>query len=131
MLNLSKRKLTLFSIAKEIALTSEGVGGSNGNNFRLGAVVVAGRRIISSGSNSYSGSSRLCRYFTYPVFHAEADAILHAGFSASRDCDLYVARIRRDNSFAMAKPCNECAKLITLAGIKNCYYSTSNGFEKL
>ena len=42
---------------------------------------------------------------------------------------LYVVRIRNDNgSFAMAKPCNSCQKVIQSKGVKRVYYSVDDNW---
>jgi hypothetical protein len=39
-IELSNKKRRLFEITRAVALASPGVGGRNGNNFRLGCIVV-------------------------------------------------------------------------------------------
>ncbi len=58
--------------------------------------------------------------------HAEARSLRKAGFGAT----LWVARVLRDGSWAMAKPCKNCKALIKNKGVKKVYYTTGpNSWE--
>jgi len=58
--------------------------------------------------------------------HAEARSLRKAGFGAT----LWVARVLRDGSWAMAKPCKHCETLIRNKGVKKVYYTTGpNSWE--
>lgn len=115
--------------AHAVALCGFGVGGRAHNNFRIGAILITRNRSITA-VNSYRTSPRLVRHYVYPVFHAESACIFRAGFDACSGASLYVARVRRDNTLALAKPCGECQKLIELVGIRRVYYSTEVGAYK-
>lgn len=128
---LTQRRVRLFNIAREVALTSGGVGGNSGDCFRIGCIIVDGRGIVASGTNSYRTSPRLSRYYDYPFYHAEASAIFRVGFAGCVARDMYIARVLRDGSLAMARPCEECRELIAEAGIRRVYFSTGDGFERL
>jgi tRNA(Arg) A34 adenosine deaminase TadA len=128
---LSVKKKRLGEIAKAIALSAQGVGGRNGNNFRLGAVVCNGSRIIGASSNSYRTHTLLSRFYPWPHIHAEAGAILRVGMDRCYHSDLYVARVTRDDQLALARPCEYCLELIKFARIRNVYYSVRNGYERL
>lgn len=126
-----KKLKRLCDIAIEVAKTSEGVGGSSGKNFKVGAVLYNSSGILATGINSYRTSPRLIRYYLYPHYHAEALAILRAGFRLCKGASLVVARIRKDGSLGLSKPCGECQKLIKLTGIRSVLYSTPDGFYEL
>lgn len=91
---------------------------------QVGACIVDGeKRIISTG---YNGFPHGCSDDEFPwnrdeklgetkyqfVVHAELNAILNAGGKNLRDSTVYVALF----------PCNECAKAIIQAGIKEVIY---------
>ncbi len=93
-------------------------------NTQVGACIVDGeKRIISTG---YNGFPHGCSDDEFPwnrdeklgetkyqfVVHAELNAILNAGGKNLRDSTVYVALF----------PCNECAKAIIQAGIKEVIY---------
>ena len=127
---MKRRHNRYIQAAYSVALASPGAGGKNGR-FRLGAILVDKKAIIAANFNSLKTNPKLCAFYEYPHTHAEAGAILSAGLNNCRDKILYVVRIRRDNTLAMAKPCGECQKLIQHVGIKKVFYSTSNGVVEL
>lgn len=83
------------------------------------AVVVKGGAIKAVGYN-------------HDFVHAEDMALSKMWPSERAGCKLYSFRVRKDGSFAMAKPCENCMKMIVDSGIKTIYYSNSNGkMEKI
>lgn len=70
-----------------------------------------------------------------PKLHAEISCInqikhLDINFAKVK---LYIYRIRKDQPFGMARPCQSCMAAIKDIGIKNIYYTTNDGysFERL
>lgn len=106
---------------------------------KLGAVLVRGHRIISSGYNSIDRHSPIQAQLDNKYFpgsnslgpkHAESDALLpfykrHIDLS---DCTLYVYRACRSGGIGMARPCDRCMQLIKACGIKRIKYTTDDGF---
>lgn len=93
-------------------------------NTRVGACIVDSRnRILSTG---YNGFPQGCNDDGFPweregrldetkyayIVHAELNAILNAGGKSLADSRLFVILF----------PCNECAKAIIQAGIKEIFY---------
>jgi deoxycytidylate deaminase len=107
--------------ARNAAMQSKGVGGAKG--YRLGATLVKNSQVVSVGYNQYKTHPALAPYSLYPYLHAESHAILRHGTDNCNGLHLYVARIRRDGSFAMAKPCRPCRDLIMDVGIRKVYYT--------
>lgn len=92
---------------------------------RLGAVIVSGGNIISSGYNKVNCHSR---FDTYPESrHAEIDAILpllnKGKLKELNGSIMYVTRTRKDGTLGMAFPCPDCLKVIKAVGIKRIVYS--------
>lgn len=87
---------------------------------QVGAIIVKDRNIISEGYNgTYPGCSNVCETEdgskTLPnVIHAEKNAILKMCKSTNSS--------EGGSIFVTHEPCNECASLIILAGIKEVYY---------
>lgn len=54
----------------------------------------------------------------------------HAEFRLSKKINIgsivFVARLRRDGSFSLAKPCKNCLNALKRKKVKNIYYSISN-----
>lgn len=116
--------------AYAVALSSEGVGGRTHSNFKIGSILVLGASVVSA-VNSYKTSPRLVQFYKYPFFHAEAACIFKMGIDKCENGILYVARVKRDGSLGLARPCEECQKLIALVKLKKVVYSTENGYEVL
>lgn len=118
----------LIQIAKEIALTSAGVGPKL--TFRVGAIIFDRRsRVASYSFNSYKTHPGLRNHYRYPCRHAEAGAILKAMRINKNlsDLSLLVVRIRKDGRLTMAKPCSECRRYMIKAGITSFYFSDWKG----
>src|SRR5574340_1102878 len=88
---------------------------------RVGAVIVKGVRILSTGYNEIRYSKRTGKQ--WPSVHAEESAILHLlkqpdGLKQLAGSTLYVSRILKNGETALAKPCKMCSNLIQSVGIK-------------
>lgn len=118
--------------ATAAALAGAGVGGRTGTNFRVGAAIYDGPRLITAKSNSYKTSPRLLRYTKYPYMHAEQACIFHLGLDQCQGKTIFVARVKRDNTLALAKPCPVCEEMIAMAGFKRVFYTNEfGGVEQL
>lgn len=88
---------------------------------RIGAVIVKGGRVLSTGYNELRYSKRNGR--PWASVHAEEMAIVKLlkqpnGLKILAGSVLYVSRIKKDGNVAEAKPCLECQELIDAVGIK-------------
>jgi len=98
----------------------------------LAAVIVRGGKIISVGRNK----SKMHVYTTYVAHHqnvasthAEIDAIFRARKKIDlTGADMYVARVLRNGTCAMAAPCEMCQKVIRRYGIRRVFYTKENGY---
>jgi len=95
--------------------------------FRLGAVIVKGNRVLSTGHNSISHCS--VNNFKNSR-HAEMDAILklikkQGGLSSLAGSTLYVSRITKRGT-GLAKPCIKCMDLARSVGVKEVIFTTDN-----
>lgn len=125
------RHKRMFDIARLISLDGPGVGGRDGNTFRLGAVLVNGPIGVVSRYNSYKTHPVLAKFTPYPYLHAEQAVILFQGLDNCEGLSLFTLRITRQDEIALARPCKICQELIKLAKIANVYYTTGNGYNKL
>lgn len=91
-------------------------------NTKVGCVIIKDGEVLSKGYNHLPAGIDVSKYSLaregsyhetkYPyMLHSEAMAIVDARVPL-QDADMYVTLF----------PCNECAKLIIQAGIKNVYY---------
>ena len=114
--------------AYAVALTGTWVGSKS--RFRLGAVLVHKNNIVSVGTNSYKTHPLMSKRTAWPYLHAEQHAIIRAGIDNCEGLDLYIARVLKNNTLALSKPCDVCAKVIQEVGIKRTFYSTDAGEGK-
>jgi tRNA(Arg) A34 adenosine deaminase TadA len=96
-------------------------------SFKIGALVVKGGRVLSWGHNKdKTDPIRIRRPNPYvDKLHAELVA-LH-GITETGGCTLYVVRVGRVKSMALAKPCRMCMEMIRKAKIRKLIYSTDDG----
>ena len=100
-------------------------------------------RILSIGTNDYNKQHPYHKMGEYrgfksnpehyrPCLHSEISALLRLG---EEDCSRYVfvnVRIDNNNKISMAKPCQNCQKILDGVGYKKIIYSTSEkGFEEI
>lgn len=109
-----------FKLAIEEAKKSE-------HKHRIGAVIFKGKRIISSAHNATRSNKIPYQFKNWlEALHAECHAII----KARRDLKGYsiiVIRLNNKNELMLAKPCDLCEDFINYVGIKEVYWSTSQG----
>jgi deoxycytidylate deaminase len=131
---MTKANMAYFNAAKAMSELSDH------KQHKLGCVVVAGHKIISSGSNSHSRTHSIQAKIDSKRFgcicpgyrHAEVDALIpliQRGVDLSK-ASIYVYRQHKNGSMAMARPCCGCEQLIKECGIKRVFYSIENGFAQ-
>jgi deoxycytidylate deaminase len=110
-----------FRMAEKTALKSPFV------QHRLGAVVVKGGRVLSTGYNEVRYTKELDK----PTLHAEQAAILkllkQRRLSDLVGATLYVTRFTRGGAIGCSRPCPSCTNLIRSVGITNVHYTLDNG----
>ena len=125
---MNNREKRFFNIAKEVSKMS------SFNGPHIGAVVVYGKTVISTGFNSKK--TRPLQYYynihrgfndyqnSIPMEHAEVAALSHLIGKEIRwnEVSLYIYRELKDGRLACCKPCKACSRLIKDLGIKNIYY---------
>lgn len=92
------------------------------NRARVGAIIVKGGRILSSGYNQ-TRYSKLSARNQYKSIHAEEACIIKLlrkpnGLQMLAGATIYITRIKKDGSTGLAKPCKTCQDLINSVGIK-------------
>lgn len=106
---------------------------------KIGAVIVKGRKVVSTGFNTISKSHPLQAYYASCVgreeaiyLHAEMAAIV-ASKACSKElkgCIIYVFRRGLDGKVRMSRPCRSCLKALKDFGIRCIVYSTDEGVAK-
>jgi len=97
--------------------------------WRLAAVITLGGSTLSSGVSRLLSDPTTADFSAFKArprvsAHSEIEALRRAP-RASRGV-LYVARIGRNGKIGMAKPCKQCQKEISAAGIKRVVYTISD-----
>jgi len=97
---------------------------------RMGAVIFDKKKnIISCGCNFAQRSAKHLhpKFYRWPgSIHAEMDCILRARTDL-KGMNILVVRLNKRNELRLAKPCQHCQMYLKFVGLKNCYYSNSNG----
>jgi len=120
---LLKRDKRHFRIAKAAAK------GSTATNFRLGAVITNGKKILGIGHNDPFKTHPRSNT-PYKFIHAELAAIINARCDLS-GASIYVYRRGYKGRPLLAKPCEHCMELIHRAGIKNVFFTTDGGYASI
>ena len=104
-----------------LRLAAKHASGSNHHRFRLGAVVVKSRSVLSHGVNIPKKSPD-----TPPAresIHAEVTAL--RGVKNPHGSTLYVSRLNSNGELALAKPCEYCIEHMFHNGISQVVFSVS------
>ena len=131
---MTNKEKRYFNIAREISFLGDF------DRVHIGAIVVEGNRIISTGYNSNKTSPLQQKYNRYrnfvdgcrsqPKIHAEIAAIaplLHRNNVNWCNVSIYVYRELADGTRGCSRPCAACMRLIQELGIKRIYYIGKNG----
>lgn len=97
--------------------------------YKIGAVVFKGGRILSEGTNALRYCSRVpdkYKNFDHSL-HAEQDALSKLYPDKAKGANMIVVRINESGNVSLAKPCENCQKMIKDCGIKWVYYSNRAG----
>lgn len=138
---LTKADMKMFEVAKDVAATSDF------KNFKLGAVIVYKKHILSVGVNSYRTHptqkryNKKCRNFTKsekPIvdsLHAECDALTKVSYPIAQNIDwskvkIYIYRICPGKKYkkGLAKPCAACQQMLKDYGVRHIYYTTDDSY---
>lgn len=109
------------------------VANQSGHGVPMGAVIVAGNRLISSGWNINKSHPKQKVYFNPKrEIHAELSALLRCPENLLVGSTLYIVRKDRTvNSrvVLLAKPCPVCYEAIVDAGIEKVVYSIAGDLD--
>ena len=115
-------------LAKSMALKSP-------SRFRLGAVLARRKHIVSTGYNQMRKTHPLQdKYHDGPHslgLHAEVHACIGVPAADLHGAEVFVARVLRDGTLALAKPCLVCQKFLSSVGVRRVTYTTPDGVEEI
>lgn len=90
---------------------------------RVGAALFDGARLITLGKNLHRSHPENSCY----TMHAEFDSLKRLRGHDTSNIIMFVARLTRTDKVSLAKPCDECQKVIRKYGIKKVYYTNHSG----
>lgn len=103
---------------------------------KIGAVIVSGNYIVSTGMNREKSHTMQHRYDsrthyhgTRSKLHAEIDALIKSGRMDLTGAEIYVYREDANGNIANCKPCVSCTQALKDAGVKHVYYTSRKGYE--
>lgn len=111
-------------IVHRTAIAANGVGGKNGNRFRVAALMFRKNEIINISTNSWKTHPMIARYTEFPFIHAESGCVIKAGVENCEGASILVARVKLDNTLALAKPCCTCEPILRDVGFKEVFFTT-------
>jgi len=120
---MSSKDKTLLSRASELASHSS-------EKYRHGAIITRGGKTLAIGINrAINNPNHVTDPKTGASIHAEIAALNACRKSNLEGATIYVARILKDGSPAMSKPCLRCQKALRKAGIKKVFYTIDSELE--
>ena len=97
---------------------------------RLAAICLDRKgKVLGCGVNSYTRTHPLQKHFAISVGMSEEKTFLHAELSAvlrSRDKEIhtiFVARVLKDDTISLAKPCKACSQMLKSFGVQKVVYT--------
>lgn len=112
-----------MNITKYIQQAQQYASLSNFGEYKIGAIIVKGGKVLSRGHNKSSG-----KIHTFNVkynmdlwsLHAEMEAILNC--KDARGATIFVGGEKRNGNPINCKPCKNCMIILKHSGIKNVFY---------
>jgi pyrimidine deaminase RibD-like protein len=95
--------------------------------WRVGAVLVKGGRVLSMGVNRYRNLPSQVD-LEGVSYHAEEVALKRAG--DVEGATIFVARVTRSGHLGLAKPCERCQELLHAHGVHSAVWTEPTGFGK-
>lgn len=100
---------------------------SDHHQHKIGAAVVKGRKILSTGFNKLK--THPLSPHPFKSCHAEFMAIKYLDKDALEGATIYVFRKNKRGEIANSKPCPSCYQLIADSGIKEICYTHETGVK--
>ena len=102
-------------------------------DWSIGAVLVKGGKVLSTGYNRYSAQAEwlaTCYGLDLYSLHAEMDAITQAPPGSLQGATLFVSGFKSKNGNPIScRPCKKCWRIIEHVGIAWVYWATKNGYS--
>ena len=95
------------------------------SRYLVGAAIYKGSRLISIGWAQDKTHPKVHSIFRWQ--HAEMSALVGTKKVDLSSATIYVARIIKSGEYRIAKPCEDCERILRAAGLKNVVYTDRNG----
>jgi tRNA(Arg) A34 adenosine deaminase TadA len=95
--------------------------------WRVGAVIVRGGAVLSTGYNRYRNSPSIVQ-LDGVSYHAEEAALRMVG--NAEGATIYVARVTKTGLLSLARPCPKCVPKLKEAGIHSMVWTHPLGVSK-
>ena len=122
--NITGRTKRMIELAYRVAQSS------GYDDYRHGAVLVRGNRVINVSANKNSHArfgnrfrKRNCGHATH---HAELGCILGIDRAVTRGSTIYVARVGKLGNMKISKPCEMCEEVLRHVGVKKVVYTIND-----
>lgn len=101
-------------------------------NYKVIAVGIVSKSVFIGWNSKKTHPKSVTHYAdgaSYSSHHAEFDLIKQLSPQAIKRLKLYVFRLNKRGMFILAKPCNNCQRLLQASGVhpKRVFYTDSNG----
>lgn len=118
---MSKRARKFIDLAARVA------SNSSDTEFQIGAVLIRGKNIISTGWNQGSKTHPM-QYRMYPQrpgtgLHAEIHTLQGLRPYDVAGSDLYICRVRSSGDYGLSKPCDRCMVILRDYSVKRIFFS--------
>jgi deoxycytidylate deaminase len=94
---------------------------------RVGAVIVKGNRVLSTGYNELTYS----KFIGKPSVHAEERAVVKLlkehRLSDLAGSTIYVSRFTKSGKLGVSRPCCRCSDLLRSVGVVRAFYTEDGG----
>lgn len=127
-----------FMVARRSAMKSTYIRHKemNSGKIKIGAAIVKGNYVISSGFNKIKThplqqlhNKRVACPAPSPRIHAEIDALIYSRYDDLTSCEIFVYRESSDGMLANCRPCSACSNALKDAGVKHIYYTSERGYH--
>lgn len=92
----------------------------------MGAIIIHRGKIVGIGYNQVRSDGSI-----FDGIHAEEKALGNTRARLRHGATLIVLRLRKSGRQGLAKPCEYCENLSRKSGIRNIWYSTDTGWERM
>lgn len=122
MLMLDLRKhIRYFELAKKLSKKS------NHHQYKLGCVIVKGKKIVGLGYNQLKSHPKSPHKWSQ--IHAEFHALIGTHTADLQGASVYVFRQNKHHELAIAKPCKCCEKMLRDCNVKRVFFTVGSGYE--